>query len=147
MKIIKKTPLWIIPLTIGIVTFLNNANISIASDMGWYLDSAVNLFKGHGYMNMERSLILNPDGPLAFDHLNLTSPIQGSVISDQDREPAKLDEVVSQHIQRVLAIADGKIHGPGGAAELLGLNPSTLRNRMNKLGIGYGRGNKDAATS
>ncbi|MCD4683883.1 MAG: hypothetical protein K8R86_11420 [Bacteroidales bacterium] len=29
------------------------------------------------------------------------------------------------------------MHGPGGAAELLGINPSTLRNRMNKLGINY----------
>jgi transcriptional regulator with GAF, ATPase, and Fis domain len=92
---------------------------------------------------VERALILNPNGPLAFDHLNLTSPIQGSIISEQDREPAKLDEVVSQHIQRVLAIADGKIHGPGGAAELLGVNPSTLRNRMNKLGIEYGRQSKE----
>ena len=31
----------------------------------------------------------------------------------------------------------GKIHGSGGAAELLGINPNTLRNRMNKLGINY----------
>ena len=27
--------------------------------------------------------------------------------------------------------------GPGGAAELLGINASTLRNRMNKLKIKY----------
>jgi len=33
----------------------------------------------------------------------------------------------------------GKIHGPGGAAELLGINPNTLRGRMNKLGVMYGR--------
>jgi hypothetical protein len=38
---------------------------------------------------------------------------------------------------------DGEIHGPGGAAELLGVNPSTLRNRMNKLGIEYGRQSKE----
>ena len=31
----------------------------------------------------------------------------------------------------------GKIHGPGGAAELLGINASTLRNRMKKPGIVY----------
>jgi len=92
---------------------------------------------------VERALILNPNGPLVFDHPNLISPIQGSIISEQDREPAKLDEVVSQHIQRVLAIVDGKVHGPGGAAELLGVNPSTLRNRMNKLGIKYGQQSKE----
>ena len=44
------------------------------------------------------------------------------------------------HIQKVLKITNGKIHGPGGAAELMGINPSTLRNRMNKLAIPYGRG-------
>jgi DNA-binding protein Fis len=27
------------------------------------------------------------------------------------------------------------VHGPSGAAELLGINPSTLRSRMQKLGI------------
>jgi DNA-binding protein Fis len=31
------------------------------------------------------------------------------------------------------------MHGPEGAAALLGVNPSTLRSRMKKLGIPYGR--------
>jgi hypothetical protein len=38
-----------------------------------------------------------------------------------------------------LRIANGKIHGPGGAAELLGMNPNTLRWRLDKLGIRYRR--------
>jgi hydrogenase-4 transcriptional activator len=46
---------------------------------------------------------------------------------------------VSRHISRVLEMAKGKIHGKGGAAEVLGINPSTLRNRMNRLRIPYGR--------
>ena len=37
-------------------------------------------------------------------------------------------------------MTDGKIHGPGGGAELMGINPSTLRKRFDKLGIPYGRG-------
>ena len=36
-------------------------------------------------------------------------------------------------------MTDGKVHGPDGAASLLDLNPSTLRHRMDKLGIAYGR--------
>ena len=40
-----------------------------------------------------------------------------------------------RHIRRVLDMTGGKIHGPGGAGELLGINPSTLRSRMKKLGI------------
>jgi transcriptional regulator with GAF, ATPase, and Fis domain len=39
------------------------------------------------------------------------------------------------HISDVLAIADGRIEGPGGAAEMLGLKPSTLRTRMASLKI------------
>jgi hypothetical protein len=31
----------------------------------------------------------------------------------------------------------GKIHGPGGAGELLALNPNTLRYKMRKLGIPF----------
>jgi transcriptional regulator with GAF, ATPase, and Fis domain len=38
-----------------------------------------------------------------------------------------------------LKVAGGKINGPGGAAQILGLHPNTLRKRMNKLGIRYGR--------
>jgi DNA-binding protein Fis len=48
-----------------------------------------------------------------------------------------LDEINLRYIERVLQIADGKIHGSGGAAELMGINPNTLRNKMNKLGIDY----------
>ena len=33
----------------------------------------------------------------------------------------------------------GKIHGPGGAGEVLGVNPNTLRYKMKKLGIPFGR--------
>ena len=46
-----------------------------------------------------------------------------------------LDEHEKAHIRRALDEAAGKIHGPGGAAELLGLNASTLRSRMEKHGM------------
>ncbi len=46
-----------------------------------------------------------------------------------------LDEVERKHILQILARCEGRIAGPGGAAEILGLNPSTLRSRMKKLGI------------
>jgi DNA-binding NtrC family response regulator len=62
-----------------------------------------------------------------------------STLSGNQDTPFKLNEVMSQHIRRVLEMTKGKVHGKGGAAELLGINPSTLRNRMNQLGIPYGR--------
>ena len=48
---------------------------------------------------------------------------------------ATLEEVQRQHILRVLARTQGRLYGPGGAAALLGLKPSTLQSRMKKLGI------------
>ena len=46
-----------------------------------------------------------------------------------------LDEHEQAQIRRALDEAAGKIHGPGGAAELLGINASTLRSRMEKHGM------------
>ncbi|HME61634.1 MAG TPA: helix-turn-helix domain-containing protein, partial [Candidatus Binatia bacterium] len=39
------------------------------------------------------------------------------------------------HIMRALSETRWVIHGKKGAAEILGINPSTLRSRMEKLGI------------
>src|SRR5690606_6806526 len=46
-----------------------------------------------------------------------------------------LDDVQRAHIRAVLARTGGRIYGKGGAAERLGLKPSTLQSRMQKLGI------------
>ena len=59
-----------------------------------------------------------------------------SVITGTMNPFASLAEVQRAHIVRVLRTTDGKINGPGGAAGLLNINPSTLRARMVKLGIG-----------
>jgi len=89
---------------------------------------------------IERAMILQKNGPLMFDHLvPLSQGHEASLFHAQENEPLKLDQVVSRHIQQVLKMTRGKVHGRGGAAELLGVNPSTLRNRMNQLGIPYGR--------
>ena len=46
-----------------------------------------------------------------------------------------LDNVGRNHILRTLSETKWVIHGKKGAAEILGINPSTLRSRMEKLGI------------
>lgn len=48
--------------------------------------------------------------------------------------PATLHDSEGLHIQRVLEQAGWRIYGPLGAANRLGLHPSTLRSRMKKLG-------------
>ena len=52
-----------------------------------------------------------------------------------DERILTLDEHEQQQIRRALEEAGGKIHGPGGAASLLGINASTLRSRMEKHGM------------
>jgi DNA-binding NtrC family response regulator len=90
---------------------------------------------------VERALILSKGKPLTFDDLSEgKSEDKSKIPSSTQDEPLKLDEVMSWHIRRVLEMTKGKVHGQGGAAEVLGINPSTLRNRMNQLGIPYGRG-------
>lgn len=58
---------------------------------------------------------------------------------DDEDEFLSLDDVTSGHIRRALTLSSGKIHGPGGAAERLRIKPTTLRYRMDKLGIPYRR--------
>lgn len=46
-----------------------------------------------------------------------------------------LEDMERKYIMKVLAKTGGKISGSGGAAEILGMPRSTLRSRMEKLGI------------
>jgi formate hydrogenlyase transcriptional activator len=60
-----------------------------------------------------------------------------STDEESNEEPPidTLENVERQHILRALRETQWVIHGKKGAAELLGINPSTLRSRMDKLGI------------
>ncbi|MEE9912586.1 MAG: sigma 54-interacting transcriptional regulator [Deltaproteobacteria bacterium] len=55
------------------------------------------------------------------------SPAKNAAVTLADNE--------RRHIEWALAKTMGKIHGPGGAAELLGIHPNTLTFRIKKLGI------------
>jgi DNA-binding NtrC family response regulator len=88
---------------------------------------------------IERALILNPQGPLTFENLGTKTKKPAELTEVNSIESYNLDQTIAQHISRVLEISKGRINGRDGAAELLGINPSTLRNRMKKLGINYGR--------
>ena len=49
--------------------------------------------------------------------------------------PVMLEEVERKHIREVLERVNWRISGKRGAAEILGLRPTTLHSRMKKLGI------------
>lgn len=46
-----------------------------------------------------------------------------------------MEEVETNHIREVLESVNWKVHGTNGAAQILQMNPSTLRSRMKKLHI------------
>jgi transcriptional regulator with GAF, ATPase, and Fis domain len=91
---------------------------------------------------IERALIQHRGGVLSFDAL-LAPPVPGGrkVTRDAGRNRGlpSLDEMNARHIREALEMAGGKINGQGGAAQILGVHPNTLRKRMNKLGIPFGR--------
>jgi transcriptional regulator with GAF, ATPase, and Fis domain len=51
------------------------------------------------------------------------------------RVNVKLDELQKHHIRAVLETSGWRVRGPGGAADRLGLKPTTLESRMAKLGL------------
>ena len=80
---------------------------------------------------IERAVILSDDATLQLDESLET-----------DRRPslpktstATLEEAERKHILQVLNATNWRVRGQRGAAEILAINPSTLRSRMKKLGI------------
>ncbi len=81
------------------------------------IERAVVLAKGP-VVQIDQSLLRSADSPSAAESFIDT-----------------LENNERQHIIRALNETHWVIHGKQGAAELLGINPSTLRSRMEKLGI------------
>jgi len=75
---------------------------------------------------IERSLILSPGSKLGLEE-PLATPTRPTA--------ERLDEIEREHILRMLERYGWRINGEGNAAAMLGLEPSTLRSRMQKLGI------------
>ena len=76
---------------------------------------------------IERAMILSSGATLRVDRLE-------SATLD-DPQDLSLAHVETQHIKQVLAMTDWRVSGKQGAAEILGLKPTTLGSRMIKLGI------------
>lgn len=79
---------------------------------------------------VERAVILSNDEKLVIP--NFKSSLKESLISST---VLSLDDVQRIHIKKVLKECNWKIDGEQGAAELLQIKPSTLRDRMKKLGL------------
>jgi len=88
---------------------------------------------------VERALIQCRDGKVDFNNQIRNTSVKDSPVEGIQPEATKLEDVISRHIRQIMKVSNGKINGPGGAGEILGVHPNTLRKRMDKLGIPYGK--------
>lgn len=91
---------------------------------------------------IERAVILSRAGELRLDQVLGARAVDQRRYSTPPAPPP--DEIVSDeewrrreraNLIKALARSEGRIYGVGGAAELLGLKPSTLQSRLRALGI------------
>ena len=89
---------------------------------------------------IERSVILSQNGKLVFDlpdnnpntSISPTPTVQAqqSIFTEHERNHHERTNIIN-----ALRITKGKVFGPGGAAELLDVKPTTLSSRIKRLGI------------
>jgi transcriptional regulator with GAF, ATPase, and Fis domain len=71
-----------------------------------------------------------PAGPSDTTAASSAAPVPDQVLTD-----AEMRRLEAENIQRALRRTGGKVSGAGGAAELLGIKPTTLASRIKALGI------------
>lgn len=99
-------------------------------ELGSVLERAVIL--GHGeYLDLEMALGA-PSPKLKSPNKSEAADLVNSVSDPVDES---LEAVIAAHIKYVLTDTKGRVDGPFGAAKRLGINVSTLRAKLRKLGI------------
>lgn len=83
---------------------------------------------------VEEALVLTQAGPLRF------WPEGHRVNTEEDAVvPPNLESLLRDYFQGLLCVTQGRIAGPHGAAAIAGINPYTLRSKLDKLHIPYSR--------
>lgn len=75
--------------------------------------------------------VINSQGSM----LHLLDTLEKTQPDVSPLSPKTLEQIECDYILHILENTNWRIEGPRGAAQILGLHPSTLRNRMSKLGI------------
>ncbi|MNR24465.1 Formate hydrogenlyase transcriptional activator [compost metagenome] len=83
---------------------------------------------------IERSILLAKSDTI--EHIPLPA-FEENKLNDKSNDWyfKTIQENEREHIINVLQKCNGRIRGTGGASEILGLPPTTLASRMQKLGI------------
>ncbi|SFZ94965.1 PAS domain S-box-containing protein [Flaviramulus basaltis] len=120
--------------------FVDKFNKAYEKNIKYISDDAMNQLKLHNWPGnirelenlIERALILSNSDTLLIP--GFETPIQKAkqLINNKD---LSLDAIQRNHILQVLEQCKWKISGPESASILLDLKPSTLRDKMAKLGI------------
>ncbi len=89
---------------------------------------------------IERAIILCRGEPLSFPFLSAGGGARGDrSTSPRGATPAApfptFDDASRTYLREALERAGGWVAGAGGAAELAGMNPSTFRSKLKKLGV------------
>ncbi|MFH6769055.1 sigma 54-interacting transcriptional regulator [Gaetbulibacter aquiaggeris] len=121
--------------------FVDKFNKAYTKNIKYISDAAMAKLKAYNWPGnvrelenlIERASILSNDETLVIPGFE-TEP-QKSKLSIKKTKNLSLDAIQRNHIVSVLERCDWKISGPNGASILLGLKPSTLRDKMSKLGI------------
>jgi transcriptional regulator with GAF, ATPase, and Fis domain len=91
---------------------------------------------------VERGVIVARGGTLTFDlpvgHSPAAGPLPPGEVQDSDTDfltESQMQQRVRENLVAALETTGWKIKGAGGAAELLGIKPTTLISRMKKMGL------------
>lgn len=122
--------------------FINQCNKKTGKDIQGIADGALQSLMAYHWPGnirelenlIERSILLSKSNLLEDIPLPVTKDIREE-IKHQDWYVKTIEENEREHILAVLNKCMGRIRGPGGAAEILGVPPTTLASKMKKLGI------------
>ena len=92
---------------------------------------------------LERTMIRSRSGKV---HLDLNGPMEPGTPPAEKSGPqgnqavkvlpeARIKRMIRENTMAALGSTDWKVYGSGGAAELLGIQPTTLMSRMKKMGL------------
>lgn len=86
---------------------------------------------------IERNVLLAPGNVIeAFDIQATVNSNQNTPVQEAANGPLRsMEDMEREHIMAALKLCSGKVFGPGGAAEVLKMPPTSLYAKMKKLGI------------
>jgi transcriptional regulator with GAF, ATPase, and Fis domain len=84
---------------------------------------------------IERSILLASGEIINEIHLPSGNKYQSVPNSPEEWDLRTIDDNEKDHILKILKHVNGRVSGEGGAAEILGVPPSTLNSKMKRLGI------------